>query len=214
MPDLTFQDFLNYLSQANGAQLHELAIQKRPTHTNFPSVSDGTSGASNQRWRWAKVAVLDPEVEGEVEEEVGEMEEVDEEVDVSVAASMTSRPRSKVKAPNPPANRMLQPNYLTTAAADNAGGHACLGCKAFGPLYHDLQNCRAFLKLSVEERNRFVRMHSICRNCLKPGHWSSQCPSHDRCQVLVRGQVCGKDHNSLLHRDSAPVGPPGPMVSK
>ena len=214
VPDLTFQDFLNYLSQANGAQLHELAIQKRSTNTNFSSTSDGTSGAPNPRWRWAKVAVLDPEVEGEVVEEVDEIEEVDEEMDVSVAAAMTSRPRSKVKSTNPSATRMLQPNYLATAAADPAGGHACLGCKAFGPLYHDLKNCRAFLKLSVEERNRFVRLHSICRNCFQPGHWSSRCPSQDFCKIVVRGQACGKDHNSLLHRDPTPVGPPGPMVSK
>ena len=227
VPDLTFKDFIKYLTEANGARLHELAIQKKPLTPSTSSTSGGSSTAPNSKWRWAKVAVVDPEV-AEVELTSTSASEVappenedadpvpedvggeDDPIDMSIAASMTSRPRSKIKA-TPATNRMLQPGYLT--APQNAGVPTCLCCKAYGPLFHDLQNCREFAKLSVEERNRLVRESRICRICLQPGHWSTQC-TEPRCAKMLSSQECAKDHHTLLHVDPVAVGPSGPLSKK
>ena len=233
VPDLTFQDFIKYLTEANGARLHELAIQKKPlTSSNF-SASGGSTAAPSSKWRWAKVAAVDPEV-AEVEltststPEVAPLEDadadvdpdpedvgaVDDPIDMTIAASMTSRPRSKVKTAST-ANRMLQPGYLAAAQnAQNAGVPTCLCCKAYGPLFHDLVNCREFAKLSVAERNQLVREWRICRICLQPGHWSTQCTCAERCGKMLSSQECAKDHHTLLHLDPVPVGPSGPLSKK
>ena len=232
VPDLTFKDFIKYLTEANGARLHEMAIQKKPlTSSNF-SVSGGSSATPNSKWRWAKVAAVDPEV-AEVEltstpaSEVAPLEDADADadpdledvggeddpIDMTIAASMTSRPRSKVKA-TPTTNRMLQPGYITAAASQNAGVPTCLCCKAYGPLFHDLVNCREFAKLTVVERNRLVREFRICRICLQPGHWSTQCTCLERCAKFLSSQECAKDHHTLLHLDPVEVGPSGPMSKK
>ena len=41
-----------------------------------------------------------------------------------------------------------------------------------------------------------VRSNKLCLNCLKPGHFSKQCPSQNRCRR------CQRPHHTLLHDDS------------
>ena len=223
--DLSFADFLKYLTQANGVQLHELAIHKR---TSFSSFSDAPATATTHRWKFAKVAAADVEVaedEEEVEEEPDELESIESGGDesplppaeVAVAASMTSRPKAKGKASTPPApsGPMLRPEYLagSTGSPESAGGQrSCVACKDNGAQGHPLQNCRVFLKASVLERSQLVRDHALCRVCFLPGHWASMCRSRAMCRVLVKGRECGRDHHTLLHRDVSQVGPSSPMT--
>ena len=68
----------------------------------------------------------------------------------------------------------------------------CVGCyEATHPLYA----CSSFGALSHENRLAKVRKHNICMNCLRQGHFASQCKSTRRCEV------CRGKHHTLLHHD-------------
>ena len=67
----------------------------------------------------------------------------------------------------------------------------CFICRAKHPLYR----CRRFKALTVEERREEIVENNHCFNCLKPGHFSFECPS------LMSCLVCQQNHHSLLHTD-------------
>ena len=67
----------------------------------------------------------------------------------------------------------------------------CFICRSKHPLYR----CRAFMALTVEERRAEIKENNHCYNCLKPGHFSFECPS------LMSCLVCQQNHHSLLHTD-------------
>ena len=70
----------------------------------------------------------------------------------------------------------------------------CVGCyEATHPLY----SCSSFAALSHENRLARVRKHNLCMNCLRQGHYASQCKSTRRCEE------CHGKHHTLLHRDSS-----------
>ena len=70
----------------------------------------------------------------------------------------------------------------------------CVGCyEATHPLY----SCGAFAAMSHENRLARVRKHSLCLNCLRQGHYASQCKSTRRCE-----ECHGKNH-TLLHHDAS-----------
>ena len=46
-----------------------------------------------------------------------------------------------------------------------------------------------------------IKSNKLCLNCLRPGHFSKQCPSLNRCRK------CQKPHHTLIHDDSKEVLP-------
>ena len=58
---------------------------------------------------------------------------------------------------------------------------------------HQLKDCRVFQNMSVEKRFEVVNKHRLCYICLD-AHYAVECPTKLRCQV------CGKRHETLLHR--------------
>ena len=48
----------------------------------------------------------------------------------------------------------------------------------------------------LEKKYQLFRSNKLCLDCLKPGHFSKQCPSQNRCRR------CQRPHHTLLHDDS------------
>nr|XP_029719809.1 uncharacterized protein LOC109402300 [Aedes albopictus] len=64
----------------------------------------------------------------------------------------------------------------------------CVICSDHHPLYM----CQPFSKLDVEAKEKEVRRHQLCRNCLRKGHQARDCPSSSSCRK------CRGRHHSLL----------------
>ncbi|XP_062704266.1 uncharacterized protein LOC134286638 [Aedes albopictus] len=86
-------------------------------------------------------------------------------------------------APKKPAPRSVashgasQPNY-----------RKCLVCSDHHPLYL----CAVFSKMTIEDKEKDVRRHQLCRNCLRKGHQARECPSSSTCRK------CRSRHHTLL----------------
>ena len=61
---------------------------------------------------------------------------------------------------------------------------------------HYVFACKQFLDMNVSQRKSHVQSASLCSNCLRPGHKTSNCTSSYRCRL------CEGEHNTLLHIDS------------
>ena len=73
-------------------------------------------------------------------------------------------------------------------------------CKYSCPLCPDNHysfHCNIFKAYTVKQKKDHVTTHSLCNNCLKPGHTLEQCRSTYRCSL------CKAKHNSLLHEDQS-----------
>ena len=62
---------------------------------------------------------------------------------------------------------------------------------------HYVFSCKEFLNMSVSQRLDHIQSASLCSNCLRPGHATSNCSSDFRCRL------CKGEHNTLVHSDSA-----------
>ncbi|KAH0946266.1 hypothetical protein HN011_010823, partial [Eciton burchellii] len=62
-----------------------------------------------------------------------------------------------------------------------------------------LAKCEKFLSLSVEQRNTPAREKRVCFICLRPGHFTTKCPSKSRCVL------CRRMHHSLLHPEEGRI---------
>ena len=67
--------------------------------------------------------------------------------------------------------------------------YSCPLCKEA----HYAWGCSAFKDKTVAQRKEHVRQHTLCSNCLKPGHSQGDCKSRYSCQT------CEGRHNTLLH---------------
>ena len=64
------------------------------------------------------------------------------------------------------------------------------------PIVHSLYVCPQFKLLSHDKMLSTVRSSNVCLNCLKPGRFSKNCGSNNRCQKRQ------KPHHTLLHSES------------
>ena len=58
---------------------------------------------------------------------------------------------------------------------------------------HYAWGCTTFKEKTLAQKKEHVERHSLCRNCLKPGHSQGDCKSRFSCQT------CDERHNTLLH---------------
>ena len=71
-----------------------------------------------------------------------------------------------------------------------------VSCKLCNQLHYAFA-CKVFIEMGVTQRKAHVQTASLCSNCLRPGHPTSNCTSTYKCKV------CQGSHNTLLHVDSA-----------
>ena len=62
--------------------------------------------------------------------------------------------------------------------------------------------CKTFEAYSAAQRKEHVRAHSLCTNCLKPGHTPATCRSTYKCKT------CEGEHNTLLHEEQTAASHP------
>ena len=73
-------------------------------------------------------------------------------------------------------------------------------CKYNCPLCkesHYAWACSVFKSKTLAQRKEHVQTHSLCQNCLKPGHNQTECNSRYTCQT------CAGKHNTLIHSGNA-----------
>ena len=86
---------------------------------------------------------------------------------------------------NPPISNK-HPNPTTQKSV----GGKCYSCGSA----HRLERCPDFISKSVRERIILARYKGLCLNCLRKGHFATQCQSSFRCKQ------CQQLHHSLLHK--------------
>ena len=80
--------------------------------------------------------------------------------------------------------------------------YSCPSCSEL----HYAFSCSSFRSMTVPQRTEYVRKHSLCSTCLKPGHCPADCRSKYLCNV------CQGAHSTFLHTEqpavttAAPVG--------
>ena len=79
-----------------------------------------------------------------------------------------------------------QPNPTTQKSV----GGKCYSCGSA----HRIERCSDFVSESVRERIILARYKGLCLNCLREGHFASQCQSSFRCKQ------CQQPHHSFLHK--------------
>ncbi|XP_055632731.1 uncharacterized protein LOC129773180 [Toxorhynchites rutilus septentrionalis] len=70
----------------------------------------------------------------------------------------------------------------------------CILCSNHHPLYL----CGVFSKLSINDKDKEVRRHQLCRNCLRKGHRADDCPSSSTCR-----KCHGHHHTQLCSNSSS-----------
>ena len=86
---------------------------------------------------------------------------------------------------NPPIS-----NKHTNHTTQKGVGGKCYSCDSA----HRIERCPDFISKSVRERMILARYKGLCLNCLRKGHFASQCQSSFRCKQ------CQQPHHSLLHK--------------
>ena len=71
---------------------------------------------------------------------------------------------------------------------------ACIKCGDS----HSLFGCNDFKSMRIPDRIKFVADNRLCFNCLKPGHFSSDCRLARTCSVAG----CNRKHTKFLHQNT------------
>ena len=101
-------------------------------------------------------------------------------INLCAQASETSLPEQSKKQP-----------FKSYSSFHTSVDEFCVACKT---QKHPLYICHHFRSLPHEHKTLLVK-NKMCFNCLKPGHFVSQCPSNQRCKK------CQRPHHSLLHAE-------------
>ncbi|XP_050666789.1 uncharacterized protein LOC126966680 [Leptidea sinapis] len=85
---------------------------------------------------------------------------------------------------------------LVTPTSENAfhvtpSVKSCLLCNQS----HTLCHCKEFCRMSISERNKYVKINNLCYNCLSIGHPVKSC------RLPISCRICNKRHHSLLHEN-------------
>lgn len=83
-------------------------------------------------------------------------------------------------------------HVLATAVAESSSTVKCSGC---GSENHRIYKCENFTKMTIADRDKFVREKRLCFGCLNTGHGSRDCPYKRTCGI----DGCEAKHNRFLH---------------
>ncbi|XP_055604663.1 uncharacterized protein LOC129752900 [Uranotaenia lowii] len=105
---------------------------------------------------------------------------------------------------------------IASHGANQSNFRKCVVCSDHHPLYL----CSTFSKLSLEEKEREVRQHQLCRNCLRKGHQVKDCSSTSACRYCRNrhhSQLCStgisKTFDTTKQRQPTTFSNPQPSVS-
>ncbi|XP_055613320.1 uncharacterized protein LOC129759814 [Uranotaenia lowii] len=81
-------------------------------------------------------------------------------------------------------------------------------CPFCSETWHSPFHCQRFLRLKISERVEAANRSRVCRNCLQPGHFATNC-TRSSCRL------CQQKHHTMLHatRSSVP-NPSNPRLSQ
>lgn len=86
-----------------------------------------------------------------------------------------------------------KPGPIVSIATSASNTDNCALCKNEK---HPLYVCTRFKSLPRDKMMSTIKSNELCFNCLRPGHFSKQCPSLNLCSK------CQKPHHTLIHDDS------------
>lgn len=110
---------------------------------------------------------------------------------VSVLQSIQTKP---IEAQPSNVVKKLAQRSVSSHGPNQTNLRKCIVCSEHHPLYL----CGRFSKLSTEEKEKEVRRHQLCRNCLRKGHFSNDCSSSTNCR-----KCRGRHHTQLCTNDSS-----------
>ena len=102
------------------------------------------------------------------------------------ASSITKSYSSKSTTSKSNTSNTSKPTSTTTTYLCR---YSCPLC----PESHYAWACSIFKEKTLAQKGDHVQQHSLCKNCLKPGHGHTECKSRYSCQT------CSEKHNTLLH---------------
>ncbi|XP_072403248.1 uncharacterized protein [Diabrotica undecimpunctata] len=79
------------------------------------------------------------------------------------------------------------------SSSDNKVNSNKLNCSFCNHSMHNIYQCEKFKASSLSDRNNFVKLKHLCKNCLGSKHFVANCTSQRTCNI------CNKKHHSLLH---------------
>lgn len=100
-----------------------------------------------------------------------------------------------------------QSRPLSSHAVTHINSRKCLVCPDSHPLYQ----CNKFSKMNIEEKEKEIRRHQLCRNCLRKGHPAKECPSSStcrRCRGHHHTQICPQSECDSSKSKAAEASPP------
>ena len=112
--------------------------------------------------------------------------------------SMTESRREKIVHRNESPKGTSAPRRPITSYAVSANTQFPNQCVACNHEKHPLYSCSKFKSLPHAGKVALLKSNNLCLNCLKPGHFLSDCRSLHRCRV------CQRPHHSLLHSETKP----------
>ena len=71
----------------------------------------------------------------------------------------------------------------TTGENSSHTNNVAVKCLVHKSTNHKLQECRAFERITTNEKEQVVDEHKLCLSCLLPGHHLNKCQNRDRCKV-------------------------------
>nr|XP_029734311.1 uncharacterized protein LOC115269623 [Aedes albopictus] len=107
-----------------------------------------------------------------------------------------------------PSNQQKKPvqRAVSSHGASQVSQRKCIVCSDHHPLYL----CTTFAKLPIDEKEKEVRRHQLCRNCLRKGHHAKECSSSTNCRKC-RGrhhsQLCSESSTSSTSKPRCPQQP-------
>ncbi|XP_055613024.1 uncharacterized protein LOC129759571 [Uranotaenia lowii] len=78
-------------------------------------------------------------------------------------------------------------------------------CPFCSETWHSPFHCQRFLRLKISERVEAANRSRVCRNCLQPGHFATNC-TRSSCRL------CQQKHHTMLHATRSSV--PNPSISR
>ena len=118
----------------------------------------------------------------------------------------TSEAKKYPRHENQPNRRSPAQSNGNVASFAASGSEPSTTCKLCQSDKHPLYTCPRFRAMPRDKMLSTIRDNELCLNCLKPGHFSRQCSSLNRCRK------CQKLHHTLIHddvkRNSQPEPPP------
>ncbi|XP_055585303.1 uncharacterized protein LOC129738145 [Uranotaenia lowii] len=104
-----------------------------------------------------------------------------------------------------PRNNVTDHHQSRTQSASYTTVKSSNQCPFCSETWHSPFHCQRFLRLKISERVEAANRSRVCRNCLQPGHFATNC-TRSSCRL------CQQKHHTMLHATRSSV--PNPSISR